>query len=401
MHTETTAAADPEPIVDDRARPERSNGAAPEAPFDAGLAAPCFRLPKGLITRILDAEPTAATSISAATASSSAGSRTTSEPGRHPACGPGRRGRPRWPSPTPMHSQIPSSWPPPGCSLPGPSRWASPASTSPAGIPPTWLAPRRPSPTSPPVASCSACGPDRPGTAPAAGPGEVDSPCVLYERIAETIEAVDRLVGRRPGPSDPGPIELVVEVPTVAGAELAGRFGVGWLPSSLGLDPDAYAAGVVAARRAAAEAGHGAAHLRFGLLVDAVVHEDPVVVADALDRHLVRAHIALGIVENGVVDLRPGTRRLLCDWANGEVSDARMHKLWATLLYPDCLVHGLHGRPDQIAARLQPYVDAGARRVVLRNLVGLGRPHEALAGERATAGTLRLARLRFDGAATT
>jgi hypothetical protein len=166
---------------------------------------------------------------------------------------------------------------------------------------------------------------------------------------------------------------------------------VGWLPSSLCLDVDAYAAGVDAARRTAAEAGHDGACLRFGLLVDAVVHEDPVVVAHALDRDLVRAQLALGIVENGVVDLRPGTRRLLCGWANGDASDSRMGKLWSALLSPDCLIHGLHGRPEQIAARLQCYADAGARRVVLRNLVGLGRPDEALAGERAAAATLRLA----------
>jgi phthiodiolone/phenolphthiodiolone dimycocerosates ketoreductase len=392
MYTETTAVADPEPIIGDRARPERSNGAAPEVPFDAGLAAPSFRLPKGLIARVLDAEVTAATSI--------------------------------WFSDELRTRTSPGLWAreagPAALAVADPHALADPfvvaaagllaARTIAVGVTGVDVARRDPVDVARAAATIADFAPGRfvlglragpTWHSPAAGPGEVDGTCVLYERIAETIEAVDRLVGRRPGPSEPGPIELVVEVPTVAGAELAGRFGVGWLPSSLGLDPDAYAAGVVAARRAAAEAGHGAAHLRFGLLVDAVVHEDPVVVADALDRHLVRAHIALGIVENGVVDLRPGTRRLLCDWANGEVSDARMHKLWATLLYPDCLVHGLHGRPDQIAARLQPYVDAGARRVVLRNLVGLGRPHEALAGERATAGTLRLARLRFDGAATT
>jgi alkanesulfonate monooxygenase SsuD/methylene tetrahydromethanopterin reductase-like flavin-dependent oxidoreductase (luciferase family) len=57
------------------------------------------------------------------------------------------------------------------------------------------------------------------------------------------------------------------------------------------------------------------------------------------------------------------------------------------------------GTPGQIVERLRGYVAAGARRVVLDNLVALGAPYELEGGQRATRAIVRAARLELrDGA---
>ncbi|MGH9210112.1 MAG: LLM class flavin-dependent oxidoreductase [Acidimicrobiales bacterium] len=230
--------------------------------------------------------------------------------------------------------------------------------------------------------------------------------------LQDTLGAIScALAHERPSPADrPGVrfadapraflhagLEVVVEGSTVAAAALAGRHGAGWLPSSVGLGVGAYAQGVQAAEQAAAAARHDWSRMVPGLVVEAVIHEDEAVVASALASRLVGIHLAIGAAEGGTAAAGPEVQRLVSGWVGGEVPDEQLDLVWPALLDAAAVPVSFHGPPEHVASLLRDYVRAGARRVVIDNLLPLGRPEEEHTGQRATAATLRLAKRMLRG----
>lgn len=145
------------------------------------------------------------------------------------------------------------------------------------------------------------------------------------------------------------PVEVVLSGDDETSARLAADLGYGWIADGPVSVED------FSARR---RAGHGTP---CGLVLPVVAHEDEDVAARALKSPLLAGLAA---------DLGPAAE------------------------------HVPVGTPDDVLAALRSYASAGARRVVLDNLVALGAPNELEGGRRATRTIVRSARLELRDGAT-
>jgi phthiodiolone/phenolphthiodiolone dimycocerosates ketoreductase len=214
---------------------------------------------------------------------------------------------------------------------------------------------------------------------------------------------VDRLPGMRSSrtPSTP-PVDIVLGGHSDALLGLVGRYGTGWLPV-LPTTAEQYAGRLSVARRAAEAADRDPDAITPGLYLYAVIHEDHDVAAKALEGVLLRVQALAGnsdlFAQAGLQHpLGPsfaGLRDYIPEW----VPTATVRNAANDLPVEGAGHFVVHGTPAEIVAHLQPFVDAGVRRVVLDNLLPLGIPEELEGANRATRAAIRAARLTFRGAA--
>ncbi|MGZ6969692.1 MAG: LLM class flavin-dependent oxidoreductase [Acidimicrobiia bacterium] len=241
------------------------------------------------------------------------------------------------------------------------------------------------------------------------------------QRLGEALEIITRLLGtdgpvsfdgrhftldRLPGmassrTADTPPVEIVLGGHSDALLDLVGRYGTGWLPV-LPSTPAHYAARLAVARRAAEQSGRDPAEIVPGIYLYAVIHEDHDVAVKALEGMLLRIQALAGnsalFAQAGLEHpLGPGFAGLR-DYIPEWVPTATVRDAANDLPVEGAQHFVLHGTPGEIVAHLQPFVDAGVRRVVLDNLLPLGIPEELEGANRATRAAIRAARLTFRGA---
>jgi alkanesulfonate monooxygenase SsuD/methylene tetrahydromethanopterin reductase-like flavin-dependent oxidoreductase (luciferase family) len=181
------------------------------------------------------------------------------------------------------------------------------------------------------VATLAAIAPARIAVAFAAG---ADVP----DRAARAGAVLERLARRDL------PVELALEGDDAESARLADALGATWIAAGPVAVDD------FAARAAALPAG------RAGIALPVVAHEDETVTTKALESPLLAGLAA---------QLGPAA------------------------------AHVPVGTPEAVVEQIGTYVAAGARRVVVDNLVALGAPYELEGGQRATRAIVRTARLAF------
>jgi alkanesulfonate monooxygenase SsuD/methylene tetrahydromethanopterin reductase-like flavin-dependent oxidoreductase (luciferase family) len=142
------------------------------------------------------------------------------------------------------------------------------------------------------------------------------------------------------------PVEVVLCGDDDVSARLAAELGYGWV-----------ATGPIGVEELAARVGAGPGVVP-GLALPVVAHEDETVTAKALESPLLAS---------------------------------MAEQLGAAA------AHVPIGTPEQVVERLREYVAAGARRIVVDNVVALGAPYEMEGGQRATRAIVRTARLAFRG----
>ncbi|MGH9210103.1 MAG: hypothetical protein ACRD2C_05410 [Acidimicrobiales bacterium] len=207
------------------------------------------------------------------------------------------------------------------------------------------------------------------------------------------LDVVAELGTSPTGDGQPGgtSFELLLASSDHRAAEAAGSCGAGWLPSAAAVGPVEYSAGLARLRRAGQSCAPVAGAAVPGLVVHCVIHPDAAVADAALSSRLVRARLAMAMFEARDDD----RRHVLVQWARGAGDDDAAGQLCDAVLEGDGPAIVPHGTPDQVVRALEPYVDGGARRLVLDNLAALGCPGEQGAADEALAATLRLARLTF------
>lgn len=237
-------------------------------------------------------------------------------------------------------------------------------------------------------------------------------------RLGEALEIVTRLLATDGPVSFAGEHFTLDRLPGMAAADvplvdivlgghsdglldLVGRYGTGWLPV-LPTTAEHYATRLAVARDAATRADRDPDAIVPGLYLYAVIHEDHDVAVKALEGMLLRVQ---ALAANSEVFARAGLEHPLGPGVAG-LRDYIPEWLPAATVRDaanDLPVAGarhfvVHGTPAEIVAHLQPFVDAGVRRVVLDNLLPLGIPEELEGANRATRAAIRAARLTFRGA---
>lgn len=240
-------------------------------------------------------------------------------------------------------------------------------------------------------------------------------------RLGEALEIITRLLGtdgpvsftgdhftidRLPGmastrTADAPPVDIVLGGHSDGLLELVGRYGTGWLPV-LPTTATHYAERLAVAQRAAEKADRDPNEIVPGIYLYAVIHEDHDVAVKALEGLLLRVQALAGNsavfaqagLEHPLGAGFAGLRDYIPEWESTvTVRDA------ANALPTEGAQHFvLHGTPAEVVAHLQPFIDAGVRRVVLDNLLPLGIPEELEGANRATRAAIRAARLTFRGA---
>jgi phthiodiolone/phenolphthiodiolone dimycocerosates ketoreductase len=196
------------------------------------------------------------------------------------------------------------------------------------------------------------------------------------------------------------PIDIVLGGHSDGLLELVGRYGTGWLPV-LPTTAEHYATRLAFAQRAAENVGRDPNEIVPGIYLYAVIHEDHDVAVKALEGLLLRVQALAGNsdvfaqagLEHPLGAGFAGLRDYIPEWeSTATVRDA------ANSLPTEGAQHFVvHGTPAEVVAHLQPFVDAGVRRVVLDNLLPLGIPEELEGANRATRAAIRAARLTFRG----
>ena len=205
-----------------------------------------------------------------------------------------------------------------------------------------------------------------------------------------------------PAPDTP-PVEIVLGGHSDALLELVGRYGTGLAPGP------AHHGGALrgtARGRAGARRSRRAAIPREivpGIYLYAVIHEDHDVAVKALEGLLLRDR-RRSPGNSDAVRRRPGSStrsvpasRALRDYIPEWVPAATVRDAANDLPVDGAQHFVVHGTPAEIVAHLQPFVDAGVRRVVLDNLLPLGIPEELEGANRATRAAIRAARARRSG----
>jgi phthiodiolone/phenolphthiodiolone dimycocerosates ketoreductase len=180
----------------------------------------------------------------------------------------------------------------------------------------------------------------------------------------------------------PPPIWVAAHRPR--GLELVGRRADGWLP--LATDPAAYAGMLAGVRAAASAAGRPKDAVVPGLYARVVVAETREAALEAIDGSLLMRFIALtrpseayeahgaehplGAGEFGLTTFLP--TRYNREAALGLAEAVPLPVLRETVI---------HGTPDDVAAQIATFIDAGADHVQLTNMTPLAQPGLAAASE--------------------
>jgi phthiodiolone/phenolphthiodiolone dimycocerosates ketoreductase len=220
----------------------------------------------------------------------------------------------------------------------------------------------------------------------------LDEGLALMRALMETTDPIDfhgdhftvtgGCLGLEPLPSGPPPIWVAAHRPK--GLALTGRRADGWLP--LATDPGDYAAMLARVRAAAAEAGRQEGAVTPGLYARIVVAETAEEAVAAIDGSLLMRFIALTRpaeayhAHGAEHPLGPGAFGLTSFLPTG-YGRAEALALAEAVPLPVLRETVIHGTPDDIAAAVRRFADAGARHVQLTNMTPLAAPAMAAASE--------------------
>jgi len=189
-------------------------------------------------------------------------------------------------------------------------------------------------------------------------------------------------MGLRPFGESPPPIWVAAHRPR--GLALVGRLADGWLP--LATDPDTYPGMLAAIRRAAVQAGRSPDAVTPGLYARCVLAETEDDARAIIDGSLLLKFIA--ITRPAEAFAVHGATHPLGEGAFGLTSFmptryGREEALRLADAVPVEVVRdtAIHGTPDQVAAQIARFVEAGARHVQLTNMTPLAAPERAAASE--------------------
>lgn len=199
---------------------------------------------------------------------------------------------------------------------------------------------------------------------------------------------------RVPGMACEHPPEIVLGGHSGRLIALAGRTGSGWLPV-LPTDASRYGRGLDALTDAAGAAGveRGVA----GVYLYAVIHPDEAMVAKALASPLIKAQALAGnaamFAQAGAThplgESFAGLRDFVPEWTPPAVMRDALDAIDEDMARRIVV----NGTPREVAARIDEFVAAGARRVVIDNLLPLGVPEEIESAAEATWATVRYSNL--------
>jgi phthiodiolone/phenolphthiodiolone dimycocerosates ketoreductase len=189
-------------------------------------------------------------------------------------------------------------------------------------------------------------------------------------------------MGLHPYGDTPPPIWMAAHRPK--GLALAGRLADGWLP--LATDPETYPGMLATIRDAAMEAGRDPGAITPGLYARCVLAETHEEAESVIDGSLLLRYIAL--TRPAEAFAARGAVHPLGEGAFGLTSFlptryGRDEALRLAEAVPVEVVRdtAIYGTPDDIAARVACFVDAGARHVQLTNMTPLAAPDRAAASE--------------------
>ncbi len=189
-------------------------------------------------------------------------------------------------------------------------------------------------------------------------------------------------LGLRPHGALPPPVWVAAHRPR--GLELVGRTADGWLP--LATDPVAYAGMLERVQEAARAAGRTQDAVTPGLYARVVLADDRQTTTRIIDESFLMRFIALTRPAEAYAER--GADHPLGAGAFGLTSFlptryGRDEALALAAKVPDEVVRDtvIHGSPDEVAASVQRFVDAGARHVQLTNMTPLAAPDRAAESE--------------------
>ena len=222
--------------------------------------------------------------------------------------------------------------------------------------------------------------------------GRLEEGLALMRALMETTDPIDfrgdhftvaqGCLGLEPLPSGPPPIWVGAHRPR--GLALTGRRADGWLP--LATDPDDYAGMLGRVREAAAAAGRPEDAVTPGLYARIVVAETREDAVAAIDGSLLMRFIALTRPAEAY-DAHGAEHPLgagafgLTSFLPTSYGRAEALALAEAVPLPVLRDTVIHGTPDDVAASVRRFADAGARHVQLTNMTPLAAPAMAAASE--------------------
>ncbi len=189
-------------------------------------------------------------------------------------------------------------------------------------------------------------------------------------------------IGLRPFGAAPPAIWIAAHRPR--GLRLVGRAADGWLPFAR--TPELYADMLAQVRTAASQAGRDPDAIAPGLYARIVIAESDEEATTAIDASFLMRFIALTLPDetfqaNGAEHPLGAGAFGLTTFLPTELDRDAALRLADAVPVPVMRDAALHGTPDEIAAQLARFVDAGARHIQLTNLTPLVAPKMAAQSE--------------------
>jgi phthiodiolone/phenolphthiodiolone dimycocerosates ketoreductase len=185
-------------------------------------------------------------------------------------------------------------------------------------------------------------------------------------------------------PYGDSPPEIWVAAHRPRGLALAGRLGDGWLP--LVTDPGEYAGMLAKVRAASVAAGRPEDAVTPGVYARVVLAESTEAAREAIDASFLLRFIAL--TRPAEAYAARGAVHPLGEGVFGLTSFlptqyGREEAVALAKAVPDQVVRDtvIHGTPDEVAAQLRGFLDAGAKHIQLTNMTPLAAPALAAASE--------------------
>ncbi|MDX6556539.1 MAG: phthiodiolone/phenolphthiodiolone dimycocerosates ketoreductase [Miltoncostaeaceae bacterium] len=185
-------------------------------------------------------------------------------------------------------------------------------------------------------------------------------------------------------PYGDAPPEIWVAAHRPRGLALAGRLGDGWLP--LVTDPGEYAGMLARVRAAQAAAGRPEDAVTPGVYARVVLAESTEAAREAIDASFLLRFITL--TRPAEAFAARGAEHPLGEGVFGLTSFlptryGREEAIALARAVPDQVVRDtvIHGTPDEVAAQLRAFLDAGAKHIQLTNMTPLAAPALAAASE--------------------
>lgn len=156
--------------------------------------------------------------------------------------------------------------------------------------------------------------------------------------------------------------------------QLTGRYADGWYPS-YPMPPEEYASKLEAVRKAAADAGRDPEQIEAGYQMYSAVVDEHELAHEIMQRPLAKAMALVGSSEmweragrkHPFGDGFEGLRDYVPEWYSAEELDDAMAQFDLDVVH-DVVIHGT---VDEVAAKIEPFVDAGLEHLVMANTTPL------------------------------